>query len=199
MVALAVSVARLNRLWRRAVCVVVLCAVGCAPAYNWREVAHEGVPLRALMPCKPERAQRPVPLLGSGREPVDLYMMSCQVDGDTFAVAVVTLPTPELADDALRRWRAATWASLKLSGSDGGGMPVGWSEQQVAWPGASVAVSWSGLGADHRGQPLEAQFWLGAQGAHVAQAAWYGKNAAPEVKETFFGALRFDVAGLTAR
>lgn len=177
----------------------VLCGVACAPAYNWREVTHEGTPLRALLPCKPERAQRQVPLLGPERAPVTLHMMSCPVNGDTFAVAVLTLPTPDLVDEALRRWREATWASLKVPASTGAALPDGWSEKGVSWPGASTAVSWSGVGTNHLNQPLDVQFWLGAQGARVVQAAWYGKSADPEVRETFFAALRFDAREMSDR
>jgi hypothetical protein len=165
---------------------------GCSPTYNWRESVHEGVPLRALMPCKPERADRSVPLLGPERPALTLRMMSCQVGGGTFAVAAVQLPRAELAASAMQQWTQAAWVSLKQSVPAGAAMPLGWSGQSVSWVGASIAQSWAGPGLNHQGQPLQVHLRLGAQGVWLVQAAWYGQQADAEVRDSFFDALRFE-------
>ncbi len=62
--------------------------VGCTPAFNWRDVAFEGLPVAALLPCKPERAARAVPLAGAPRQ---MVMAGCKAGGAMFTVAVVTV------------------------------------------------------------------------------------------------------------
>ncbi len=60
----------------------------CTPAFNWRDVAFEGLPVAALLPCKPDRATRSVPLAGAPRQ---MVMVGCVAGGATFTVAVVTV------------------------------------------------------------------------------------------------------------
>jgi hypothetical protein len=67
----------------------VLCgSLACTPAFNWRDVAFEGLPVSALLPCKPDRATRAVPLAGAPRQ---MVMAGCEAGGATFTVAVVTV------------------------------------------------------------------------------------------------------------
>jgi hypothetical protein len=61
---------------------------GCTPAFNWRDVAFDGLPVSALLPCKPDRATRAVPLAGAPRQ---MVMAGCEAGGATFTVAVVTV------------------------------------------------------------------------------------------------------------
>jgi hypothetical protein len=61
---------------------------GCTPAFNWRDVSFDGLPVSALLPCKPDRATRAVPLAGAPRQ---MVMAGCQAGGATFTVAVVTV------------------------------------------------------------------------------------------------------------
>jgi hypothetical protein len=62
--------------------------VACTPAFNWRDVAFEGLPVAALLPCKPDRATRTVPLAGAPRQ---MVMAGCKAGGAMFTVAVVTV------------------------------------------------------------------------------------------------------------
>ncbi len=61
---------------------------GCTPAFNWRDVAFDGLPVSALLPCKPDRATRTVPLAGAPRQ---MVMAGCEAGGATFTVAVVAV------------------------------------------------------------------------------------------------------------
>ncbi|MFT4268410.1 MAG: hypothetical protein QM586_14520, partial [Xenophilus sp.] len=90
-----------------------LLAAGCDPAFNWREVPLDDV-LTALLPCKPDRASRTLPL---GEAQVTLAMVGCEAGGATFAVA--RLPADDAAQARLRAdaWRAA--ARRQWAGSDG--------------------------------------------------------------------------------
>lgn len=60
----------------------------CTPAFNWRDVTFDGLPVAALLPCKPDRATRMVPLAGVPRQ---MVMAGCKAGGATFTVAVVTV------------------------------------------------------------------------------------------------------------
>ena len=62
--------------------------IGCTPAFNWRDVTFEGLPVAALLPCKPTRATRTVPLAGAPRQ---MVMAGCVAGGATFTVAVMTV------------------------------------------------------------------------------------------------------------
>jgi hypothetical protein len=53
---------------------------GCTPAFNWRDVAFDGLPVSALLPCKPDRATRAVPLAGAPRQ---MVMAGCEAGGAT--------------------------------------------------------------------------------------------------------------------
>jgi hypothetical protein len=63
-------------------------AAACTPAFNWRDVGFEGTPVAALLPCKPDRGERTVPLAGAPRQ---MVMAGCEAGGATFTVAVVTV------------------------------------------------------------------------------------------------------------
>lgn len=174
-------------------CVLGFGLAACTPAFNWREARHEGVPLRALMPCKPERAERGVPLLGGDEPLVTLRMMGCDSAGVTFAVAVVRLPAGADGPAAVRRWRQATWASLKqaVARAGGDGVPQGWAARALALPGAEHTEAWQGPGLAHDGRPLRAWTVLALRGEWLVQAAAYGEAAPDEALDTFFGAIGF--------
>ncbi len=63
----------------------------CTPAFNWREVGFEGLPVNALLPCKPDRGQRMVPLAALGGAQRPMVMAGCEAGGATFTVAVLNV------------------------------------------------------------------------------------------------------------
>ena len=80
---------------------------GCSPTFNWREVPLGPDGAKALLPCKPDRAERPEQL---GRESVMLQMVGCKAGGATFALAWMPAGDVEQARVRLAHWRAATRA-----------------------------------------------------------------------------------------
>src|SRR5689334_7855840 len=62
----------------------VFALAACSPTFNWREVPIADAGLVALLPCKPDRAERALPL---GAESVRVDMAGCEAGGATFAVA----------------------------------------------------------------------------------------------------------------
>ncbi len=185
-----VTVSNLSCLWgtRRSwffplAWVGLVALVACSPALNWREVRADGAPVQVLLPCKPERAIRAVPLLGLDAPPLDLHMLSCEAGTATYAVAAARLPddSPPTADRAVRAWRMAAWASLKQAPAAGGEVPSGWAQVPVVSdPGAALQriQHWQGPGLAHNGQALQARvLWL-RQGPWLLQAAAYEPGVA---------------------
>ncbi len=167
----------------------------CSPALNWREVRSDGAPALALMPCKPERATRDVPLLGPAAPQLSLNMTSCEADGSTYALGVVKLPDESTALSAVQTWRSATWASLKQA-SSGGAAPPGWQQTTTQVPASQagqLAESWEGPGLSHNGQPLQARVLWVRKGPWLMQAAAYAPAPAsgmPLAWATFVESLR---------
>ncbi len=101
----------------KSTCVAAICVAftsACSPVFNWREVRFDASGTVALLPCKPDRAERPVPLY-DGSAPLMLYMAGCQAGGATFSVSVVQLPasaSQAAAESSLLRWQQATQLSL---------------------------------------------------------------------------------------
>jgi hypothetical protein len=80
----------------------------CTPAFNWRDVAFESAPVAALLPCKPDRGERTVPLAGAPRQ---MVMAGCEAGGATFTVAVVNVAEPAKVDIVKAELRAANKAT----------------------------------------------------------------------------------------
>ena len=65
-----------------------------------------------LLPCKPDKAQKQVPL---GPQPTTLNMLGCEAGGSTFAVAVAELPDPAQVAEVLSQWQAITLKNMKAA------------------------------------------------------------------------------------
>ncbi len=156
----------------------------CSPAFNWRDVRPDQTGLRLLLPCKPDKAQRSVPL---GGQPTELAMLGCDAGGATFALAVATVADASQSAAVQAGWQTATLLNMKASG------PARITPLKV--PGASlqppaVLVYASGQRAD--GQAVTSQAAYFAQGSQLFQAVIYAGKFEPEVAETFFASLQFD-------
>ena len=87
-----------------------LCAglASCSPALNWREVRHASAPMRVLMPCKPDVAERSIALR---EQTTVLYMQACSAQGKDFSFAALSLPAGWQASEAIQAWQQASLAS----------------------------------------------------------------------------------------
>lgn len=153
---------------------------GCSPTFNWREVRLEASPLQALLPCKPDRGMRTIPLAG---QQVALHMVGCEAGGAMFAVAYADLGSPDLVRAALSQWKAATFANMNASVSSTqpfvpkGATPLPQSEQVLA------------TGTRPDGSTVVAQAVWFAKGAEVFHAVVYADKANPDLAKTFFAGL----------
>ena len=151
----------------------------CSPTLNWREVRPEGTRLALLLPCKPDKAQKNVPLGGPA---TPLSMLGCDADGATFAVAVAQLGDASQAAPVLAQWQNLTLANMKAGPAQ---------VSPLTMPGAAaILVKAQGRRAD--GTAVSGQAAYFAQGAQVFQVVMYAERITPEVAETFFSSLKFE-------
>lgn len=168
----------------RRVAMIVLAglAVACVPALNWREtqVADSGGAM-ALFPCKVDRFARRVRLADVE---VEMRMLSCSVDGVTYAVTHAQLPDPASSALAMAQLRAT--AASNVAG-------LARSEGRLSVPGSAPGTSAervqiAGRRAD--GRPVAEAAVFFSQGASVFQATVLGDQLDAEAVDTFFGGLK---------
>ena len=163
----------------------LLALAACSPAFNWREVRPEGTRLNLLLPCKPDKAQKVVPL---GGRATSLSMLGCDAGGVTFAVAVADVGDPAQAAPVLALWQDLTLANMKAA--PGSGQPLA-----LKIPGAAAGLPVArlqALGQRADGAAVSSQAAYFAQGAQLFQVVMYAPQIAPEVAETFFSSLKFE-------
>ncbi len=170
----------------RAASLAALLALGaCSPTYNWRELRLDGAPLLALMPCKPESATRPVPLLGAAL--AELHMHSCETGGLRFAVAWADVGSAAQVAPALAAWRSASLQSIRVAPTPADDPSTRWT---VTVAGAPAVLGVSAQGQDPQGQPVQTRAVYFSQGTRVFQAAVYGAKLPDEAVDPFFSGLR---------
>ena len=163
-----------------------LLAVGlaaCNPTFNWRDVRPDETRLGLLLPCKPDKAEKMVPL---GGRPTPLRLMGCDAGGATFAVAVADVADAARAAEVLTQWQSLTLANMKA------GVP---QVTPLVLKGAAtfpapVLVKAQGRRAD--GTAVNGQAAYFAQGTQVFQAVVYAGKLSPDVAETYFASLSFE-------
>lgn len=172
----------MNRVTAASLLLLLLLLAACNPVFNWREVRPDNTALSLLLPCKPDKAQRSVPL---GGRPTELAMLGCDAGDATFAVAVATLDDAAQAAAVLAGWQTATLANLKAGGG-GQTSPLTLAGADVLPP--AVLVRASGQRADGRAVQSQAAYF--SQGRQVFQAVIYASQIDPEVADTFFSSLK---------
>ena len=169
----------------RAAALSALLVLGaCSPTLNWRELRLDGVPLLALMPCKPDSATRSVPLAGT---PTELHMHSCEAGGMRFAVAWADVGNAAQVAPALVAWRSASLQSIRVAPTPADDPSTRWA---VTVAGAPSVLGVRAQGQDPQGQPVQTRAAYFAQGSRVFQAAVYGVTLPDEAVEPFYAGLR---------
>lgn len=138
--------------------------VGCSPSENWRVITLYDHGVTAMIPCKPEEAQRQVPMLGAQ---VPLEMRSCELNGTTYAVAWLPLQSAEQGEPAMRAW---------LQGSQSSAGAVSSAEvKRASVPHAQQAWRWGGEGQS-QGQPIKVEYLYAYQGKWLVQLATFQRG-----------------------
>ena len=155
----------------------------CSPTFNWREVRAEPTALKAVLPCKPDKGARTVPM--AGRD-VSLEVLGCDTGGATFAVLFADIGDTSRLGEVLALWKTATLLNLHSEAA---------REFAFRPPGAldlpqALQVVASGKRAD--GSRVESHAAYFARGSHVFQAVIYSSKLKPEVADAFFAGLRIE-------
>lgn len=169
-----------------------LTLAACSPTFNWREVRPDNTGLSLLLPCKPDRAERTVPL---GGQPVALRMLGCDAGGATFAVAVADIVDASKAEAVLAQWQALMLANMKAGpvGLVAGATQVSsFRPPGMATGAPALLVKAQGQRADGRAVAGQAAYF--ARGSQLFQVVLYADVMSAEVAETFFSSLKFEPA-----
>jgi hypothetical protein len=169
------------------------CAAGCSPALNWREVPLEG--LVALLPCKPDHAERRVQL---GSQNTVLQMSGCEAAGALYAISHVHIADAAQVDATRAAWRQSTLTNLQASAIRTQSLPLAKSlpgKAQARATGSATAADaafdvekMDGKRPD--GAAVQAQLaWL-AKGQDIYHVAVYGAKLDKEQSELLFSELR---------
>ena len=149
----------------------------CSPALNWREVPLQG--LVALLPCKPDHAERPIQLAATR---IHMQVSGCEAAGALYAISHVRISDPTQRTPTQDAWREASLAAMQAT-------PVRSQTMQLAK--LHAPLSWQAVqGKRPDGASLQAQWaWL-SRGNDLYQVAVYGTQLNNEMTELLFSELR---------
>ena len=157
----------------------------CSPAFNWREVRPDNTRLSLLLPCKPDKAEKVVPL---GGQPTTLSMLGCDAAGATFAVAVADVGDAAKAALVLAQWQSLTLANMKA-------VPATREVLALQIPGLPAGAFVSRVAAQGQrsdGTAVAGQAAYFAQGSQVFQVVMYAPKIKSEAADTFFSSLKLE-------
>jgi hypothetical protein len=179
--------------WLLRMAVLAVGLMACTPALNWREVRLEG--LTALLPCKPDQAQRPVRL---GAADIQMEMAGCEAADALYAISHVRVQDAAQASTLLSEWRAATLANLhatsvqprpfKLAKKTDGAYHVPYGAK-AAVPQEEWEMLWV-QGERPDASAVQARLAWFALGADVYHVAVYGAQLGPQSVDMLYSDLR---------
>ena len=156
--------------------------MACSPSLNWRTVPVEQ--LAALLPCKPDHAERQVELEGTSRT---LSMWGCEAGGALFAVSHLRLDASTAAEPVIAAWQLAALRNMPGTTPQVLAFKAPVSPGQVAQPGIMVRAS----GKRTDGQAVQAQLAWFSRGADVYHLAVYAPALTPAMTDSFFTELQW--------
>lgn len=165
-----------------------LALLACSPALDWRSVPLSEAGITLSLPCKPERAARPVDL-GAGE--VELSMVGCRADGATFALSHMPLADPSQAGAALARWRTAVLARMQAGPQAQAQAGAAFVPRQALDLPQSLRMVVRGRGADGAEVVAEAVWFARLEGpqARLYHAVVYAPQPRTAAADTFFTGL----------
>ena len=161
---------------------LLLGLVACSPSLNWRTVPVEQ--LAALLPCKPDHAERQVDL---GDKQPTLAMWGCEAGGALFAVSHLRTQAPANPEQVIAAWQLA--ALRNMPGATSQAMPFKTPTLAGTTPTPGAMVRASGKRPD--GQAVQAQLAWFSRGADVYHLAVYAPVLTAAMTDTFFTELHW--------
>ena len=167
--------------------VLLLGLAACNPSLNWRTVPVEQ--LAALLPCKPDHAERQVDL--GGAQPM-LSMWGCEAGGALFAVSHLSIAAPTTSEQVIAAWQLA--ALRNMPGATAQTLPFKAPDLKTAasagqTPAPGIMIRASGKRAD--GQAVQAQLAWFSRGSDIYHLAVFAPVLTPAMTDTFFTELRW--------
>ena len=162
---------------------LALALSACSPALNWRQVRTEAASLSLLLPCKPDRASKVVPL---GGQASTLSMVGCEAEGATFALAVADVADGTPSAQGLSQWQALTLSNMRASSHTQAPIKIAGAAAEPA----PVRVVAQGQQADGRAVQSQAVYF--AKGTQLFQAVIYAPSVSQEAADTFFGGIQIE-------
>ena len=161
-------------------CLVLASLGACSPTLDWRETAAEGSGVVAMFPCRPDRHDRAVRLVGTD---LRMQMHSCRAANASFSLTYVDAAQPAQVGRLLEELHGRAVSNIA-------GVSAG---RPFAVPGATPnerSAQWriEGRLPDGRGVTEHAAFFV--KGSRVYQASALGEAVSADAVETFFGAIR---------
>ncbi len=154
--------------------------VACSPALNWRAVQLQG--LTAMLPCKPDRAQRNVQL---GAAEVGMEMAGCEADGALYAISHTRVDSALRADAARAAWRQQTLATMRAASVQETPLRMLSTDEPLR-----TAQRVTARGQRPDGSAVTAQLlWL-SSGPDLYHVAVYADRLPDEMTEMLFSGLR---------
>lgn len=160
---------------------LALCVLlgACSPALNWRNVHFAG--MRAALPCKPDQAERPVPLAGVE---LRLAMVGCEADGGLYAISHLRLAQGVQAQAVIDAWRMQ---AMQAMGSTA--LPL---TTPLPALGARPALTvYQASGKNPQGQAVQARWTWVQRDRDIYHWALYAPVIRAEMEEPFFGAFQW--------
>jgi hypothetical protein len=160
----------------------------CSPNQNWRDVSLEGSPLKAQLPCKPDKTTRSVPL---GGLPVDLQVVGCESGSAMVAVMTALLPVGADANAVMLGWQKVTLDNARVPQPLSPG-PQTWHRPGQLPLSASVRLQAPGLRANGEPVRMDAVWGAVAEGerVRVVHAVVYDAKIQPEMANTLFDGIK---------
>jgi len=152
----------------------------CSPALNWREVRIGDAGVKAMLPCKPDHAQRKVALAGRSFE---MEMLGCESGAALFAISRVNVESTGALQEVQASWQASSLAAMRAEGSQGQAHQL----KHAAKEPAPLRLAAQGSRPD--GRPIALQALWFAQGHYLYHAAVYAEKISVEMSGPFFSGL----------
>lgn len=163
------------------VCLIASWLVGCEPTFNWRKVDFSVAGLELMLPCKPDRAVRTLPV---GPRAAEFQMVGCETGGISFTVTSTMVADSAEAQTLSMLWREATRRQLGLRA--GAEHPF-----QLASAATTPAAGMvSGQGRKDDGSTMFVQVAHFGHGRRLYQAMMLSGKPNPQAAESFFSGLR---------
>lgn len=163
-------------------CVLSLGLLACSPSLNWRTVPV--VQLAALLPCKPDHAERMIEMADGQRM---LSVWGCEADGALFAVSHMRIDPPAHSEDVVAAWQRAALHNIPGAVSQ----PLAFNSPAPAGQAAPTGLMLRATGTGPDGQALQAQLAWFQRGADVYHLAVFSHKLTGPMTETFFTELHW--------